>query len=151
MAKRDPAFNEFLRNFKEKNEQNWAQIIDLTQAQQEEELLAKSPEYRRNEMVMLEEFRRRKNLKDYHEIMKEKNRENAELMGQKSDHSEFDRMKEYQMYNGTGPERYFERKKDECFDPNDFTLIFLSSDSVTNVTRLNRVNHRRVLMFIGNA
>ena len=26
----------------------------------------------------------------------------------------------------------------------------MSSDSVTNVTSLNRVNHRRVLLFIGN-
>jgi len=36
------------------------------------------------------------------------------------------------------------------FNPNDFTLIFLDSDSVTNVTKLNRVNHRRVLIFVGN-
>jgi hypothetical protein len=34
-------------------------------------LLAKSPEYRRNEMIMLEEFRRRRNLKDYWEIVRE--------------------------------------------------------------------------------
>lgn len=92
MAKRDPAFNEFLRNFKAKNEQNWAQIIDLTQSQQEEELLAKSPEYRRNEMVMLEEFKRRKNLKDYHEIMRQKNREDTELMSKETTVNEFDRM-----------------------------------------------------------
>jgi hypothetical protein len=30
MAKRDEGFNEFLRNFKDKNEQGWANIIDLT-------------------------------------------------------------------------------------------------------------------------
>jgi hypothetical protein len=30
MAKRDESFNEFLRNFKAKNEQNWANIIDMT-------------------------------------------------------------------------------------------------------------------------
>ena len=33
-------------------------------------LLNKSEEYRRNEMVMLEEFRRRKNLKDYFDLSK---------------------------------------------------------------------------------
>lgn len=102
-------------------------------------------------MVMLEEFKRRKNLKDYHEIMTQKNRENADLMGKKGNVNEFDRIEGYQMYEGVGPERYFELKEDECFNPEDFTLIFLASDSVTNVTRLNRVNHRRVLMFIGNA
>lgn len=31
MAKRDEGFNEFLKNFKAKNEQGWANIIDLTQ------------------------------------------------------------------------------------------------------------------------
>jgi ribosomal protein S5 len=49
-----------------------------------------------------------------------------------------------------GPERFFVPDDDEIFDPNEFTLIFLDSDSVTNVTPLNRVNHRRVLLFIGN-
>ena len=68
MAKRDESFNEFLREFKAKNEQGWANIIDATQDEQEEMLLAKSPEYRRNEMIMLEEFRRRRNLKDYWEL-----------------------------------------------------------------------------------
>ena len=65
MAQRDESFNEFLRSFKAKNEQKWANIIDATQDEQEEVLLAKSPEYRRNEMIMLEEFRRRKNVKTY--------------------------------------------------------------------------------------
>ena len=36
------------------------------------------------------------------------------------------------------------------FDPRHFTLIFIDSDSVTNVTSLNRTNQRRVLIFIGN-
>ena len=31
MAQRDESFNEFLRNFKAKNEQKWANIIDATQ------------------------------------------------------------------------------------------------------------------------
>ena len=69
MARRDESFNDFLRTFKAKNEQKWANIIDMTQADQEEMLLAKSPEYRRNEMVMLAEFRRRKNMKNYFDLM----------------------------------------------------------------------------------
>lgn len=44
MAKRDESFNEFLRNFKAKNEQGWANIVDLTQAEQERKLLEKTPE-----------------------------------------------------------------------------------------------------------
>jgi hypothetical protein len=64
-------FNEFLKNFKEKNEQGWANIIDLSQEEQERKLLEKTPEQRKNEMVMLEEFRRRKNLERYYKEMKE--------------------------------------------------------------------------------
>jgi NADH:ubiquinone oxidoreductase subunit 5 (subunit L)/multisubunit Na+/H+ antiporter MnhA subunit len=71
MAKRDESFNEFLKNFKEKNEQGWANIIDLSQEEQERKLLEKTPEQRKNEMVMLEEFRRRKNLERYYKEMKE--------------------------------------------------------------------------------
>lgn len=54
-------------------------------------------------------------------------------------------------FQGTGPERFFERDVDEIFETKHFTLIFIDSDSVTNVTKLNRVNHRRVLLFIGNS
>ena len=80
-AQRDESFNEFLRNFKAKNEQNWASVVDLTQEEQEEQLLAKSPEYRRNEMLMLEEFRRRRNLKDYYDLMKKRDLEEADALG----------------------------------------------------------------------
>jgi hypothetical protein len=31
LAQRNPEFNEFLRNFRAKNEQNWASIVDMTQ------------------------------------------------------------------------------------------------------------------------
>jgi len=48
MAKRDEGFNEFLKKFKAKNEQGWANIIDLTQEQQEERLLEKTHDQRKN-------------------------------------------------------------------------------------------------------
>jgi len=51
---------------------------------------------------------------------------------------------------GSGPERYFELEHNEIYDVKDWTLIFMDSDSVTNVTKLNRINQRRVLIFIGN-
>jgi ribosomal protein S5 len=50
----------------------------------------------------------------------------------------------------SGPERFFEPQHNEVFDPNKFSMVFMDSDSVTNVTSLNRVNHRRVLLFLGN-
>ena len=71
MAAKDESFNEFLRNFKAKNEQGWANIIDLTQEQQEEKLLEITPEMRKNQMIMMEEFRRRKNLQDSYQMMRD--------------------------------------------------------------------------------
>lgn len=53
-------------------------------------------------------------------------------------------------FEGTGETRFFAMKSDEIFDTRHFTLIFINSDSVTNVTKLNRINKRRVLLFIGN-
>ena len=47
-------------------------------------------------------------------------------------------------------ERHFECGMDDVFPAKEFTLIFMDSDSVTNVTSLNRTNQRRVLIFIGN-
>ena len=44
------------------------------------------------------------------------------------------------VFHSAGVERFFEPKRDEIFDPNEFTMVFLASDSVTNVTSLNRTN-----------
>eukprot|EP00347_Sterkiella_histriomuscorum_P015440 403357023 len=152
MAQRDESFNEFLKNFKAKNEQNWSNIVDLTQEEQEARLLEKSPDYRKNEMVMMEEFRRRKNLQRYFEMTSAQGKKDREQSGQKSkafDMSDDAVTKESQ-YRSAGPERFFTPSKGECFDPSQFELLFIDSDSVTNVTSLNRTNHRRILLFIGN-
>ena len=61
-AKRDEEFNEFFKNFKAKEEANWANILDLTHEDQEILITHKDPDDRKNELIMLEEFRRRKNL-----------------------------------------------------------------------------------------
>lgn len=141
MAKRDPHFNDFLRNFKAKNETNWASIIDMTQEDQEEALLAKSPEYRKNEMVMLEEFRRRKQFKDFYTIRTEQKRATDARENLRDKHYKLqEREKNQKPRSGNGPERWFEPLHDEIFNPKDFTLIFIDSDSVTNVTTLNRIN-----------
>ncbi len=152
MAKRDEEFNEFLKNFKAKNEQNWANIIDLTQEEQERRLLEKTPEQRKNEMVMLEEFRRRKNLERYYTHMKEHMNSVHGSLGERQPLVDMDdeAITKESQYKHSGPERYFTPGKDDIFNPADFTLIFIDSDSVTNVTALNRVNARRVLLFIGN-
>ena len=152
MAKRDESFNEFLKNFKAKNEQGWANIIDLTQDEQERRLLEKTPEERKSEMIMLEEFRRRKNLERYFEQVKKQKSVEAIEQGKRNSIVDMDdeAITKESQYKSSGPERFFTPSHDEIFNPSEFTLIFIDSDSVTNVTALNRVNARRVLLFIGN-
>mmetsp|Transcript_42094 Transcript_42094/g.64543 ORF Transcript_42094/g.64543 Transcript_42094/m.64543 type:complete len:323 (-) Transcript_42094:29-997(-) len=155
MAGKDESFNEFFKNFKAKNEQGWANIIDLTQEEQEDRLLEVTPEMRRNQMVMMEEFRRRKQMKDYWSLMGKQNKEAATEQRMFADNTmDFEEFKKgsnkWEEYEGTGIERFLEPQYGEIFDPSDFTLIFMASDSVTNVTSLNRTNARRVLIFLGN-
>jgi hypothetical protein len=109
-------------------------------------------EIRKNEMVMLEEFRRRKNLERYYKMTTDKLRmsSNDRADPRTPIDVEKETMTREMQHKHSGPERFFTPEIDEIFDPSKFALIFLDSDSVTNVTALNRVNHRRVLLFIGN-
>ena len=77
---------------------------------QEEQLLSKSPEYRKNEMIMLEEFRRRKNVKDYYELTKEKQRKDADNSSLNLTYQDMDQdaLGKAAEFAGSGPERYFE-------------------------------------------
>ena len=84
---------------------------------------------------MLEEFRRRKNLKDFFELNKNRVKLEHEQAGMPENtyqDMDQDAMGKELQFAGSGPERYFEAKKNEVFDPSDFTLIFIDSDSVTS-------------------
>ena len=70
----------------------------MTQAEQEEQLLAKSPEYRRNEMIMLEEFKRRKREKDIYDIKKNNDMENNTIWNKNTPHHDLDNIKEFNQY-----------------------------------------------------
>lgn len=101
---------------------------------------------------MMEEFRRRRNLKKYYEMMKERIDKSRKGGGKRTAFYDMDEttLEMNSQYPQAGPERFFTPSKEEIFNPSEFTLMFMDSDSVTNVTALNRTNHRRVLLFIGN-
>jgi ribosomal protein S5 len=42
------------------------------------------------------------------------------------------------------------KENGEIFDPRQFHMIFIHADMICNITRLNRVYNRRVLIYIGN-
>lgn len=64
-------------------------------------MLEKTPEYRKNEMVMLEEFRKRKNMKKYYDLMKKVKTDEGETILDPEVASE---PKER---DASGPERFF--------------------------------------------
>ena len=68
----------------------------------------------------MEEFRRRKNLKDYYSMMNAHDRKSGTKMKQ-PEVSPFDMNPEaqrnHEMFHGAGEERFFEPKRDEIFDP----------------------------------
>lgn len=70
-ARRDEAFNEFMKEFKRKEEPKWANVFDFTEGSKEDILLNKSPDFRVDELKMLEEFRRRKKIKSYYKAITE--------------------------------------------------------------------------------
>ena len=91
----------------------------------------------------MEEFRRRKNLKEYWGQMTDMQRKTATALKNPrlipiTNQPEF--LAAHEKYAGSGAERFFEPGNDDIFNPNDFQLLFLDSDSVTNVTSLNRTN-----------
>mmetsp|Transcript_2749 Transcript_2749/g.4704 ORF Transcript_2749/g.4704 Transcript_2749/m.4704 type:complete len:205 (-) Transcript_2749:462-1076(-) len=153
LAQKDESFNQWLKNFKEKNEWGFANIVDMTQESMEDRLLEVTPEMRKSQMVMMEEFRRRKNMEDYHNLMTKyqqkigKGFKDHDLVPAQSSRAFVETINKFKTSNA---ERHFEPKNDEIFNPHEFHLMVLSSDSVTNVTSLNRVNHRRILIFLGN-
>lgn len=65
---------------------------------------------------------------------------NSKRMGDLPLDMEKETLENVHRYRGSNVERFFEARDDDAFDPRQFTLVFLDSDSVTNVTSLNRVN-----------
>lgn len=90
--------------------------------------------------------------KDYFDLAKSEHLRLHKEAGMKVPFNDYDfeSKQNDKVFEDTGPERHFEPRATEVFDPNEFTLIFFDADSVTNVTSLNRVNHRRILIFVGN-
>lgn len=114
-------------------------------------------EDKRDELEMLKEFEKRRKFKSTIDIIKGK----EELEGPENpleyvdDSVRISRRKEFEKEADDNPESLeaaLSPNKDigEIFDSSRFHMIFLDSDMVCNMTRLNRVYERRCLVYIGN-
>jgi len=144
LAKRDEEFNRFLKNFKTDQEPEWSSITECRTPQEIMHFakdLKKSEEERLAELHIQEKIRK----------LQLGNKFKFEFQGtlehgaeEKEDEEERD-----QIINPGKVSSYFLRDK-ECFDSSEFHIMFLDADTVTNVTTLNRVSSRRVLLYMGN-
>lgn len=113
-------------------------------------MIDKTLQDRKDELVMLEEFRRRKKIENFREKMYQKDLELG-FENPEKDKPRIEKDPYLRLKKTAGPSsKYFTPFGTETFNPAEFTLLFMETDSVTLVTKLNRVNHRRVLVFIGN-
>jgi ribosomal protein S5 len=102
---------------------------------------------KKEELEMLEAFEKRRKFKVAYDTIdgldEDVPLEESERLKEK---------KQQQEEKGEKPEQLLmaDFEKNEIYDSSKFTLMFLDADMVCNMTRLNRVYERRVLMYIGN-
>mmetsp|Transcript_13228 Transcript_13228/g.24780 ORF Transcript_13228/g.24780 Transcript_13228/m.24780 type:complete len:347 (-) Transcript_13228:521-1561(-) len=135
LAKKDEEFARFLESFKENVEPKHSSLLNSASISREELLeaeLKRSAQERLQEMHMYEHYRKAKIVSQV----------NKKLQGEVKE--EDDMEDEFELL---GNKRLFPTA---LFDREQFEMLLLDTDSTTNITRLNRVMKRRVLMFTGN-
>lgn len=159
-SKKNQEFLNFFSNFKEKNKHKWASIINGMDVDTEQ--LAKETADELNDKYKIyNEIHKRKQLGDgfdaFNEIAKEKY--HFELNNFKKDnpyimpvYKGFDnyKLKDKERTDDTFEALAPDTEIGETYDSRKFTMIFLDADMVCNVTTLNRIYHRRCLIFAGN-
>lgn len=164
-AKYDQEFNEFLSQYKEKNKE-YANIVDLSHYSGDQNT-AKSQQFREEELRMLEEFRQRKQEKtiyinsDEEDAYHDKYKKNTHKTANKADNvdEEEDVMIDPKRFNKQAmaedarrtEDKLLEERMRSLYDGESFVILLLDRGVTTNVTTLNRVNHFRYLVFMGNA
>jgi len=160
-ARYDQEFNDFLKQYKEKNKEH-ANILDLSHYAEDQSLI-KSQKMREEELIMLEEFRKRKQDKT---LYLDSDDEGAEKVPKKKPRKTGFEEEEDAAKKVIDPKRFTrdalaqdvkkmnEEKIKETFRTlyakESFMILLLERGVTTLVTTLNRVNHFRYLVYMGN-
>lgn len=150
-----------METFKKTEGNNFKKVIDLRTDQQAQEALEKTRKEHEEEIKLAEEFRRRRivsqlnpDLKgddDEQSYIEDRNRKKA--LNRYKDEPLIDFFKDQQpkIFRNRNDKSDIRRKRlDQTANWMKFTLMFLDADFITNITKLKRVSHRRVLLFLGN-
>lgn len=161
-ASKDAEFATFLESFKKNHAKSFKRVVDMRTDEQAAELLEKTFKEREDDLEMAEEFRRRRKVADLHNVAPDE----EELKVLPPQYQEWvDRMEqrrkreidffreETQSFDSSVnliPRKEGKELEQKFFMWEKFHLMLLHADSITNVTKLKRVSHRRILVFIGN-
>ena len=132
-ARRDEEFNTFLKDFRRKDEPKWRSLMDVKKPEDFKDFakdFEKTPKQKLDELHMHEQFRKRHIIKEYNNSLKT--------------HSEAETSKMPTMFGDFG------LSASMLVDWDEFELLFLDAGTTTNVTSQQRVNQRRILLYMGN-
>ena len=144
-SKKNDEFNIFFKEFKEKNKDKWASIVNGMDI--DDELLQKELKSdTTDENEMLKQFEKRRKFESAYKTVSEIE-DKSKVDPKKGLREQKDPAKPKESM-----EQHLEPNPEigETFDPTKFNMIFLHADMICNITRLNRIYNRRVLIYIGN-
>jgi ribosomal protein S5 len=161
--RKNQEFREFFEEFKEKNKDKWASIVNGIDVDPEI-LRQETFEELENKYKMLKQFSERKKLEEgikKFDIIAEnmnsyKSIDHHKLTRKSSQSEKFIREK---VKPKRGSEKNTEKLLDrlapdgeegEIYDTTKFHLIYMASSMICKITRLNRIYNRKVLIFCGN-
>ena len=160
-SKINQEFLDFFKDFKAKNENKWSSIINGMDVDVKQ--LAKETTEELNEKYKIfNEIHKRKQLNEGYDafndlakskydieknqFIRKKNKNDPTYKGFDENKKADTKEKSDDVFQMLAPDI----DAGETYDSRKFTLIFLDADMISNVTTLNRVYHRRCLLFAGN-
>eukprot|EP01017_Pseudomicrothorax_dubius_P015716 TRINITY_DN179_c0_g1_i3.p1 TRINITY_DN179_c0_g1~~TRINITY_DN179_c0_g1_i3.p1 ORF type:complete len:351 (-),score=90.20 TRINITY_DN179_c0_g1_i3:50-1102(-) len=151
-ARYNQEFRSFINEYQDKNRQI-PNTIDLTRFVNNEGIIDKNAQMRMEDMDLLEDFRRRRQhrsaLKST-ERFAEDDTKDEEENAERTEEEILKEEEEIETYGSIQDARSPQVLEKSIFDVDDFTIIELFKGTTTLVTKLNRVNHFRAVVFMGN-
>lgn len=153
--KKNSEFKKFFKKFKEENKDKWESIIDGTEI--DLNILKKeSIEELEDKYTMLKQFNERKKLNKgievFDSIASKKNEDEKQFIPEGTlnrrtiKKPNISKSRTEDPYDSLLPDE----DSGELYDSSKLNLIFLSQSMICKITPLNRIYHRKVLLFAGN-
>lgn len=150
LAKTDEEFNQFLKNFKKTDEPEWSSILDAPDPVKLKSYLKdpkRKTQDRLDELHMHDQLKKKlaaEQLNEAYTFKKDSPEYGKDFIDEDANPKPIMsiKTKKDMKYRHIG-EKVFINKQ-------NFTIMFIEASSTTNITKLSRVNTRKVLLYMGN-